>query len=101
MSGPPDAAEPLDTLSQALITAFKEAFPLARDRLREENSEFRPRSLVARSIQLDNAYLEGADLERVWMPQASLRNTNLFGANLGYANLNEADLSGAVRREVT
>jgi uncharacterized protein YjbI with pentapeptide repeats len=91
----PNIPEPLDTLRQALITVFKESFPLTRDRLKEENSQFRPQSLIARGIQLDNAYLSKADLKQVWMPQATLRNTDLSGADLRDANLTEADLRDA------
>ena len=88
--------EPLDTLSQALITAFKESFPLARDRLKEENSQFSPQSLDASYIQLDNANLNFADLEQAWMPQASLREASLYKATLSEANLAMANLSGAI-----
>lgn len=93
--GDPAIPEPLDTLRQALITAFKEAFPLTRDRLKEENSQFRPQSLIARSIRLDNAYLSKTDLKQAWMPQATLQKADLSGADLRDANLTEADLRDA------
>jgi Pentapeptide repeats (8 copies) len=91
----PDAPLPLTTLSQALIAVFKEVFPLARSLYPKGEQP-----LVARGIQLDNAYPEKADLEGIWMPQASLRNVdpseaNLSGANLSGANLSEARLSEA------
>jgi uncharacterized protein YjbI with pentapeptide repeats len=91
----PDTAEPLDTLSQALITVFKEAFPLARDQLKKETIPFCPQSLVGRYIQLDSAYLSGADLKHVWIPQASLRHADLREADLTQANLRGADLTNA------
>ena len=86
---------PLTTLSQALIVAFKEAFPLAR--IQHKGS---PQSLDATRIQLDNAYLEGADLKQVWMPDASLRGANLWGVDLSGAILWRTDLSGANLRKV-
>ncbi len=89
----PDAALPLTTLSQVLIVAFKEAFPLARSQ-----SKGSPQSLDASSIQLDNAFLNGVDLKQVWMRQASLRKAKLRGANLSGASLLETNLSGAKLR---
>ena len=86
----PDTSEPLASLSQALIIVFKEAFLLARNQEKRE-----PPSLDATDIQLDNAYLEGADLKHLWGVQASLRKANLSGANLSGANLSGANLSGA------
>jgi uncharacterized protein YjbI with pentapeptide repeats len=91
----PHTPEPLDALNQALITVFKESFPRARDRLKEENAQFSPQSLDASHIQLDNANLNFADLEQAWMPQASCREANLSGANLSGANLQEANLQEA------
>ena len=85
---------PLTTLSQAVIVVFKEAFPGARSQ-----NKGSPESLDASDIQLDNAYLRGADLEQVWMPQASLQQVNLSEAHLRGANLNNADLRGADLRE--
>jgi len=86
----PNTAMPLTTLRQALIVVFKEAFPLARS----QNNE-RPQSLDARGIQLDNAYLRGADLKLAWMPRASLRKVNLRNADLNGAHLRGADLTEA------
>jgi len=86
----PNTPLPLTTLSQALIVVFREAFPLARNQNKRS-----PESLDATDIQLDSAYLRGADLKQVWMPQASLRKVDLSGADLSRAKLNEADLSGA------
>jgi uncharacterized protein YjbI with pentapeptide repeats len=91
----PNAPLPLTTLRQALIVVFKEAFPLA-----QSQNKGGPQSLDATYIQLDNAYLAGADLKHAWMPQASLRETNLTKANLleadlSGANLTKAYLSGA------
>ena len=84
----PNTPLPLSTLSQALIVVFREAFPLARNQNKRS-----PESLDATGIQLDNAYLRGADLKQVWMPQASLRKVDLSGADLSGARLNEADLN--------
>ncbi len=85
----PNTPLPITTLSQALTVVFKEAFPLARSQ-NEEGPQF----LDATGIQLDNAYLGGADLEQVWMQRASLRKANLTGTNLMGAFLSEADLRG-------
>lgn len=56
----PVVPEQLDSRSQALITVFKESFPLARDWLKQD-----PQVLDASYIQLDHAYLSHADLN-VW-----------------------------------
>ena len=84
----PNTPLPLTTLSQALIVVFREAFPLARNQNKRS-----PESLDATDIQLDSAYLRGADLKQVWMPQASMRKVDLSGADLSRAKLNEADLN--------
>jgi hypothetical protein len=90
----PKTPLPLTTLRQALITVFKEAFPLARDRLlKEQGAQFLSQFLDASGIQLDIAYLRRADLEQVRMPHASLRGAYLRGANLSRADLWGADLS--------
>ncbi len=90
----PNAPLPLTTLRQALIVVFKEAFPLARDRLlKEQGTQFLSQSLDASGIQLDIAYLRRADLEQARMPHASLRGAELRGADLSRADLWGADLS--------
>jgi uncharacterized protein YjbI with pentapeptide repeats len=86
----PTSAQPLTTLSQALIVVFKEAFPLARGQ-----SKGSSQSLDATGIQLDNAYLEGADLKQAWLPKACLQGANLWGADLSGAILWRANLTGA------
>jgi hypothetical protein len=86
----PTAPLPLTALSQALIVAFMEAFPLARDQERKKIH-----ALSAIGILLDNGFLWYADLKGVWMAQASLRKTDLTKADLSGANLYEANLSGA------
>jgi hypothetical protein len=93
----PNALLPLTPLRQALIVVFKEAFPLARDRLKEQAPElvFHPQSLDASRIQLDKAYLADADLEQVWMPRAFLQEADLSGADLSRANLMGTNLIGA------
>jgi len=85
---------PLTTLSQALSVVFKEALPLARRQVSGSNPPFVRgiQSLDATGIQLDYAYLRGADLKQVRMPEASLRNANLKGANLSGADLFKAEL---------
>lgn len=91
----PNTPLPLTTLSQALIVVFREAFPLVRSQNKRS-----PESLDATGIQLDNAYLRGADLKQVWMPQASLRKVDLSEADLSGANLSEANLNEARLNEV-
>jgi uncharacterized protein YjbI with pentapeptide repeats len=89
---------PLDSLSQALILVFQEAFPRARDwrkQLASESKEFDPHILDASSVQLDNAYLSKADLAGAWLEKVSLQEAYLRGANLHGANLRRADLRGA------
>ena len=39
---PPTTSIPLNSLSQALITVFKESFPLARNELKKTNAQFDP-----------------------------------------------------------
>ena len=90
----PKAPLTLTTLRQALIVAFKEAFPPARSQHTGS-----PQSLDASYIQLDNAYLVRADLKQAWMPQASCREADLSGADLREANLSRANLSGTDLRE--
>ncbi len=92
---PLTASIPLDSLSQALITVFKESFPRAREELKKRNAQFDPQLLDATYIQLDKAYLSDADLQQIWMRHASLRKANLIRANLREANLRWANLSGA------
>jgi hypothetical protein len=67
----PDSFSP-DSFSQALITVFKEAFPLTREELKKQKSEFTSQLLDATGIQLDNAFLFGADLRGAWMPSTTV-----------------------------
>ncbi len=95
----PRTSDPPETLSQALIVAFQEAFPLARSQNKGSSQ-----SLDATGIRLDNAYLNQADLKQAWMQHAFLGNADLMGADLSEATLREADfswadLSGATLRE--
>jgi uncharacterized protein YjbI with pentapeptide repeats len=93
-----DSTTPLPPtpLRQALIGVFKEAFPLARNIvIGDKKEEYALQSLDATYIQLDNAYLAGADLKQIWMPRASMRKANLSGTYLSGAELRDADLSGA------
>jgi hypothetical protein len=82
----PETVEPLDPLSQTLITVFKESFPLARDHLKQS-----PQFLDATSIQLDTALMKEADLQHIWMPWAYLRDANIRGINLHRAELRGTD----------
>jgi len=100
----PDQAE--SSFNEALITAFKVAFPLARDEQLRHSSPITPESLDASLVQLDGAYLVGADLEQVWMISASLQGSNLRDSKLRkadfhWANLSKAWLRGADLREAS
>jgi Pentapeptide repeats (8 copies) len=81
------------SLNQALITLFRESFPLARNNLDQKTSGFNALSLDASYIVLIAANIAGADLKGIWMPNAQLIRVNLSGANLSEANLSEANLS--------
>jgi uncharacterized protein YjbI with pentapeptide repeats len=81
---------PLTSLNQALIAVLKESFPLARDWQKRD-----PQFLDATGIQLDNAYLVGADLESIWMQEASLEKATLNGAILNRAHLEGAHFEEA------
>jgi uncharacterized protein YjbI with pentapeptide repeats len=84
-------SEPLNSISQSLITVFKESFLLARNTHKQD-----PHLLDAARVQLDCAYLAQADLMGIWMPEAYLRNANLAGANFRNANLAGAKLQEAI-----
>ena len=117
-ANPPDdpaVPRPPTALSQALITTFMEAYPLAREQekklgTKHADKEFEVRSthpapvnisstaihsLSARNILLDNGFLWYADLKQVWMAQASLRKADFTGADLSESNLYAVDLSEA------
>jgi len=102
---PPEApatSPSLTTLSLALIGIFRESFPLARDlllargTLKEEDAQDSLPFLDAMGIQLDHAYLNGADLKQVWMPFASLQFVDLRWADLSRAEIREAKLGGSM-----
>lgn len=82
-----DEPEPLDSLTQALAIVFKEAFPLARDLLKQD-----PMYLDAIGARLDSAYLARCDLKQVRLPEAYLRKVNFFGAKMSEANLRDTKL---------
>jgi len=90
---------PLDSLSQALITVFKESFPLARNELEKSQFDIEIRSLDASHIRLDDAYLRGADLKYVQMREAFLIKAELRKADLSHAYLTKAKLSHANLRK--
>jgi hypothetical protein len=87
-----------DPVRQALITVFKEAFPLARNKLIADGADREGvgalPSLDASRIQLDHASLREVDLKRIWMPQASLQKAILYRADLTEARLKLTDLTG-------
>jgi uncharacterized protein YjbI with pentapeptide repeats len=93
----PNTPLPLTTLRRALVVVFREAFPLARERLKEKesNTQFYHEFLNATDIQLDNAYLSGADLKQLWMKDAFLREASLFGTDLSEAHLTRVNCSEA------
>jgi uncharacterized protein YjbI with pentapeptide repeats len=93
---PPTASISLDSLSQALITVFKLSFPLAREELKKTHAQFEPPQLLdATDVQLDHAFLAGADLAQAWLERASLREADLSLAQLEKATLYKAQLEGA------
>jgi len=87
----PNAPEPLDALSQALIIVLKESFHKARDNM----PQFTPESLDAMGIHLDNAYLSKTDLKKIYMRGASLRSAYFWMAQLQNAYLKHSDLEKA------
>ena len=90
----PDAAEPLDTLSQPLIELFVISYSLAHKWL-QKHQPYRISGPDASCIQLDNGPLDYCDLEWAYMPDASLRKAHLGMANLEYADLSRVHLEGA------
>ena len=102
-----DMDEPLDALSEELITTFKASFPLARSSLKrkQRSIQFNPAWLDASLVRLDKAYLSQSDLRGIGMPNASLKKADLsatllsgsylHGANFSQAELSEANLSRA------
>lgn len=93
-----DTPVPLDSFSQALITVFRESFPLARDSLKRK-PQFDIQHLDASRIRLDNANLFYADLSGARMREAYLIETNLRAVDLSHAYLTMADLSHANLRK--
>ena len=102
---------PLTTLSQALITVFKQSFHLARKEIEKQKPlgldedekdrwyESHIRLLDASRIHLDNAFLRYADLKYVQMRDASLINATFRKANLSHAYLTNANLTNANLRK--
>ena len=92
----PNTPLPLTPLSQALSVAFKEAFPLARNITPDVKDTQRAiQSLDASDVQLDRAYLVGADLKQIKLSRAFLREAALWRADFGRADLWRADFSRA------
>lgn len=104
----PKIPEPVDAMSQALITVLRQSFYLARG---DDLSKFESEDLDATGVQLDNAYLSKTDLRKIRLRNASLRGTyfwrsqlqeayfkhsNLKDAFFVHANLEEADLGDTI-----
>jgi len=89
-SATPTLSTSPDSLSQALITVFKEAVPCVRGEL-EYISEF----LDASRVHLDGASLDGAYLSHIYMRGATLTYAHLDGAYLADALLMKANFTGA------
>ncbi len=79
-----------DSLSQALITVFKEAVPCVRGEL-EYINEF----LDASRVHLDGASLDDANLSHIYMRGATLTYAHLDVAHLTDALLMKANFTGA------
>jgi hypothetical protein len=86
-----------DSLSQALITVFKEAVVCVRVRLEKENIQRKDYKnfLDASRVRLDGASLDDTDLSHVFLREASLIETHLDNANLTGALLMGVDFTGA------
>jgi len=95
----PCTPEPVDSLSQALITVLRESFPRARDGLGKQLFQSSPQTLDATGVQLDHAYLSQADLRGIWMPGAHLQGAHLWKADLRGAVIKYANLGGAYLKE--
>jgi len=98
----PDDHVPLGSLNQALITVFKDSFPLARKALigkKKPHYHYKElEDLDVSGIRLDYAFLRHADLEGIWMRDAFLSHASLRKANLSHAYLTKTDLSDAYLR---
>lgn len=87
-----------EPLVQSLVNVFREAYPVARDALRERRDDGSPdteRFLNASGINLDAAFLANADLEYACLRDASLKATTLTSANLRRAILEGSSMTGA------
>src|SRR6266567_5364663 len=98
----PDDHVPLGSLNQALITVFKDSFPLARKALigkKKPHYHYKElEDLDASGIRLDYAFLRHTDLEGIWMRDAFLSHAPLRKANLSNAYLTKTNLSDAYLR---
>jgi hypothetical protein len=91
----PNTPLPLTPLRQALIVVFKEAFPLARNKLAKTRFGLETLALNASRIRLDSAFLATSDLRRIIMEEASLRKIILSDADLRQAFFTKSNLEGA------
>src|SRR6266704_1789853 len=96
----PDDHVPLGSLNQALITVFKDSFPLARKALigkKKPHYHYKElEDLDASGIRLEYAFLRHTDLEGIWTRDAFLSHAYLRYANLSGARLRDAVLSRAL-----
>jgi uncharacterized protein YjbI with pentapeptide repeats len=95
----PSIPEPVDSLSQALITVLRESFSLARDGLGKQLFQSSPQTLDATGVQLDHAYLSQTDLRGIWMPGAHLQGAHLWKTDLRDAIIQYSNLGGAYLKE--
>lgn len=91
----PNTPEPIDAMSQALVTVFRQSFPLARG---EAIDTFDRITLDATKVQLDNAYLSKTDLRKIYLRKASLRKTYFWSSQLQGAYFKHSDMRGAYLR---
>lgn len=91
----PTTPEPIDALSQALVTVFRQSFSLARG---NDIDAFDPFALDATNIQLDNAYLSQTDLRKIYLRKAYLRNTYFWDSQLQEAYFKHSNMAGAYLR---
>ena len=95
----PNTPAPIDPLSRALITVFKESFPKTRNMLKQPFRDLLkqyPDFFDASRVHVDNGYFVLCDLKEIWMRDAYLRYADLSEADMSGADLSGACLNGAV-----
>ncbi len=92
-------------LSKALISVFRQSYPLARTALTRQTKTIKEwdiaRQLNAAGVNLDRAFLAGADLSYAWLRGATFRYAILRGANVTKTVLEEADCVSSEFAEAT